>query len=246
MFPSDEESGYNVALMQVPGRVRSLTEQTSWIDPVELFLCCASDRGDSESWSEFLRRYAVKIKYFVRGTLRQDLGPITDPNAAVTGIQESDLFQNTILRLIDNDCAAMRKFSGTTEDELLAYLAVISRSVVRDALRWQKASKRQGAVDERDGSSFSEGLAGHLGFDRVLVREIRSLTQQAISSSSPQTSSRDRLVFNLHFFHGLSPKQIAECKGIKLTKGGVEKLLNRLLDRVRGLASGEKAEATQP
>ena len=223
-----------------------MAEQASWVHPVELFVRCASDRGDSESWSEFLRRYAAKIKYFIRGTLRQDMGPITDPNAAVTGIQESDLFQNTILRLVENDCAVMKKFSGTTEDELMAYLAVISRSVVRDALRWQKASKRQGTVDEREESSFSERLAEHLGFDRVLVSEIRSLIQQAILSSSPETFSRDRLVFDLHFLHGLSTRQIAECKGINMSKAGVEKLLNRLLDRVRGLASGENSEAAQP
>ena len=244
MFPSNDESEYNNVLMQIPRLVRPLTERESWIDPVKLFSRCASDREDSESWSEFLRRYGAKIKYFIRGTLRQDLGSGTDPDTSVMGIQESDLFQSAILRLVDRDCAVMKKFSGTTEDELLAYLAVITRSVVRDELRRRKASKRQGDLDERERSA--EGLADHLGFDHVLLSEIHSLSRRAIASSSPETFSRDRLVFELHFQKGLSPQQIADCKGINLTKGGVEKVLNRVLDRVRVLASDEKREAMQP
>ena len=234
--------------MQAPSLARLFTDPKSPVDPVELFLCCARDRGDSEHWSEFLQRYGGKIKQFIRGTLRQDFGSSVDRNGSVLGVHESDLFQNTILRLVDNDCAAMKKFSGATEGELLAYLAVISRCVVRDTMRWHKASKRQAVLEELDkcdeGTSRPHSLPGKSGFDRVLVHEVLSLATQAIASSFPETSKRDQLVFDLHFSQGLTSRQIAECKGINLSKGGVEKLLSRVVDRVRAVASAGKPEAT--
>jgi RNA polymerase sigma factor (sigma-70 family) len=235
--------------MQAPKLARLFNDRNLSLPAVELFLRCASDRGDSESWSEFLQRYGTKIKQFIRGTLRQDFGSAVDMNGSVLGVHETDLFQNTILRLVDNDCAVMKRFSGTSESELMAYLAVISRCVVRDTMRWHKASKRQAVVEEfgkseEDPAHHPDPQTGNPGFDRVLVREVLSLACQAIASSYPETSSRDQLVFDLHFSHGLTPRQIAECKGVNLSKGGVEKLLNRVVDRVRALASAGKPEAT--
>ncbi len=233
--------------MQAPRLARLFGDNKSPVDPVGLFLRCAGDRCNTEYWSEFLQRYGCKIKQFIRGTLRQDFGSSVDATGSVLGVHESDLFQNTILRLVDNDCAAMKKFSGTCEGELLAYLAVISRCVVRDTMRWHKASKRQAVVEELgkcdEGVIRPDSPPGKSGFDRVLVLEVLSLARQAIASSCPETSSRDQLVFDLHFTQGLTPRQIAECKGINLSKGGVEKLLSRVVDRVRALASAGKPEA---
>ena len=110
------------------------------IETVELVSLCAQDTGNSALWSELLRRITPKIKTFIRGTLRQNRGGSFGPSDAPLlsgGFQESDLFQNTIVRLVQNDCAVMRRFSGITEEEFMAYLAVITRSVVSDFLRRQ-------------------------------------------------------------------------------------------------------------
>jgi RNA polymerase sigma factor (sigma-70 family) len=218
-------------------------------DPVDLFHRCASDRDDSEAWSELLRRYAAKIKYFIRGTLLRDQGS-ADCGYSTTraDVQENDLFQNTILRLVENDCAVMKRFSGSQEQELLAYLAVISRSVVRDTLRSQAAVKRHPGT--RLDVAISRTAASseptrRWGSERhVLIGEVMGLTEQTIRSFSGEESSRDRLVFELHFVQGLSFQQISECRGIHLSKAGVEKLVNRLVDRVRSLATTGKSEAT--
>jgi DNA-directed RNA polymerase specialized sigma24 family protein len=116
------------------------SERSARLRPVELFSRCAADRTDTAVWSEFLRRYVQKIRYFIRGTLRRTFGTESDPGVfSVRGaVQENDLLQNVIVRLVENDCAAMKRFTGTTEDELLAYLAVIARSVVIDTLRRQR------------------------------------------------------------------------------------------------------------
>jgi RNA polymerase sigma factor (sigma-70 family) len=241
---------YNDNIM-LAGNYPLQMEQLCLLQPVELFRLCASDRENSAAWSEFLRRFATKLKYFIRGTLRQTCGSLADTNSAASlwGTQESDLFQNTILRLVENDCSAMKRFSGETEEELLAYLAVISRSVVRDTMRKSQAVKRRvgtATIEETDRSDVShkKAIADTACEREILVRELVSLTRQTIKALSGETWARDRLVFELHFFHGLSFQQIAQCSGVNLSKGGVEKLLKRLVERVQALAESGRSEAT--
>jgi RNA polymerase sigma factor (sigma-70 family) len=219
----------------------SLGEQPHLLPPVMLFHLCASNREDSNAWIEFLGRYAGKIRYFIRGTIRQILGSSVNLNHPIFAgnMQGSDLFQNVILRLVEHDCAAMKRFSGKTENELLAYLAVISRSTVMDAVRRFKAIKRQPAdkVSEKqypEGSSHSHRTKDNSGFEsKILAHELILLIRQNIKAHSGQTSGRDQLVFELHFFEGLSFNQISRCEGVNLSKAGVEKLLKRLIGQVQ-------------
>jgi RNA polymerase sigma factor (sigma-70 family) len=181
---------------------------------IELFYLCAADPKNTEAWAEFLRRYSVKLKYFISGTLRQFTRPSSGRGAVLPGcIQETDLFQNAVLRLVENDCAAMKRFSGEDESELLAYLAVICRSSVLDTLRRSSAAKRgfdqenRGDVERIASSYFTNG--NYSEFERqILIRELVALTQNTIESQPNPLSERDQLVFDLHFYHGLSFSQI--------------------------------------
>jgi RNA polymerase sigma factor (sigma-70 family) len=237
--------------MLIRSSAQSFSREVRLLDPIQLFQLCAADRGNSDAWCELLRRYSTKLRYFIHGTLRQAFGYSAHQHdsTAPGGIQESDLFQNAILRLVENNCAAMKRFSGTSENDLLAYLAVICRSSVLDTLRRSNALKRRHTAPEIDeftlASAASRRFTDSLEFERdILVGEIVSLTQNTIECHSGDVSSRDRLVFKLHFFDGLSYSQIARCKGINLSKAGVEKLLKRLVGRVQTLASSGKSEET--
>ena len=220
------------------------------LDAIELFRICAADTENSEAWSEFLRRYSVKIRYFIKGTLRQ-LSASSSSNIQVfqDGTQESDLFQNAIIRLVANDCAAMRRFSGKDECELLAYLAVICRSTVLDTLRGANAARRgtdrEAAANAEIAFFGQQHPASHDVLDRrILLRELASFTQNTREPELEKTMNRDRLVFDLHFLHGLSYSQISQCKGIDLSKAGVEKLLKRVIARVQILAGERKLNET--
>ena len=219
-------------------------QDSASLDPVELFHLCAEDREDHDLWSEFLRRYSDRLKQYISNTLRQFTAcQITSPQ-----VSQEDLFQNVILRLVENDCAAMRRFSAATEKELLAYLAVICRSTVLDTVKHSSALKRRPAsfIDSESLTTrimASQGLLEHPGFEReILGRELMSVTRNTIKSIS--LSNRDRLVFEMHFFDGLSYGQIAQCEGINLSKAGVEKALKRIVDRVQNLVSPGKSQGT--
>jgi RNA polymerase sigma factor (sigma-70 family) len=216
------------------------------LDPIALFKLCAAHREDYDAWAEFLRRYMTKIKHFVHGAIRQALGGCTYPNDSAV-FQESDLFQNIIIRLVENDCAAMKRFSGTSEDALLAYLAVICRSVVLDEIRYNAAYKRRRPADmETQESIMNANSLQLLSLSEcernILMSELMSFARNTAQAHSGDVAHRDQFVFQLHFFDGLSHSQIAQCKGVNLTKAGVEKLLNRLVERVQSLASSGRSK----
>ena len=209
----------------------------------ELISACARDRGNSDSWAEFLVRYGLKIKQFVHGAWQLSL---PEDAAAVLGeLHTPDLFQNTIMRLVERDCAAMKRFSGTTEDQWLAYLAVIAKSVVRDALRRLRTLKRTRPAlaaalpaialqrlmpepEDCERPALERGL---------LAQEVRKLCERAIHNLGNESAMRDLLIFRLFYDHNLPAGQIARCEGINLTKAGVEMVLNRLRDRIRSMVS---------
>ncbi|MGD0310097.1 MAG: sigma-70 family RNA polymerase sigma factor [Acidobacteriota bacterium] len=227
-------------------------ESPNEIDWAALITACAKDRSDPVLWAEFLRRYAPKIKQFIRGTWRlsiTNVSPLVD--GTLGGMQESDLFQNTILRIVEQDCSAMKRFSGQSEDEWLAYLAIITRSVVRDALKHQRRLKRPGGREVRmlkfpgvEQPAELGAETGAVSIEReVLGREIKNLCEQTIHSHEAEFSARNMLVFQLYFDKDLSAEQISRCQGVNLSKAGVEKVINRLKERIRSVVSPGASEA---
>jgi len=202
------------------------------LDSADLIFRCAEDTGDIAAWREFVRRFQPKIEQFIRGTLRQE--------GSHEG-QTPDLVQNTILRLVENDCIVLRRFSGSTDDEIHKYLAVISRSVVRDSLRRQRATKRsrvESSLDEAGVEAVdSKAALPEQHPDReILAREVASLGARVIRKESGEFTARDQLIFDLHFKQGLSTSEIAECSALGLSKSGVTDVLARLTNRLRTAA----------
>ncbi len=209
---------------------------------------CARDTGDTVLWSEFLHRFGLKIKSFIRSTLhhsrRNGSAVPLERWIRLAITQENDLFQNVMLRLVDHDCAVLKRFKDAGEEEFLKYLAIITRSVVRDSLRIQRASKRseQGRLLSEVPASTAfqvpnDVREGTLSADRrVLERELRDLSIRTLRNSRGPLYKRDRMIFELYFLEGLSVQEIARLKNIGLSKTAVENVLSRLKDRVRALA----------
>lgn len=250
------EYGYNVGLMR-PLLFHTGIEDDSRSDWAELVAGCARDRHNAAAWSEFMRRYGPRIQQFIRGTLRAAIGGLphsASSEALLGGMQENDLFQTAVLRLVQNDCAVMKRFSGTTEDEWIAYLAVITRSVVRDSMRVQRRFKRAGGVevtvipwktDRR--LTANQGSLRHPATDRsLLAKEIRALSERILSDRASETAIRDRLIFRLYFDHDLTPFQISRCQGVNLTKTGVEKVIHRIRDHIRSVVAPAPSEVVEP
>jgi RNA polymerase sigma factor (sigma-70 family) len=218
----------------------------------ELLSACARNRDNFALWTEFLSRYGRRIRQFIKGTLCLTLNNTTagEQVEVLGGMQAGDLFQSVILRLVENDCAALGKFSGRMEYEWLAYLAVITRSVVRETLRRQRALKRPGRAEiAAPGASEylpppREGGDPNPVERQLLAREVRKLGEQAIHSLGGETSQRDMLIFQLYFDHDLSLSQISRWQNVNLSKTGVEKTLARLKELIRSVVAEEAPKET--
>jgi RNA polymerase sigma factor (sigma-70 family) len=228
--------------------VSSETVELRKIDSITLTSLCAHRLQDAELWSEFLRRFTPKLKAFIEATLRQS-GLM--PASSDSSHGSSDLLQNICIRLIQNHGEALKRFSGTRESELLTYLAVIARSVVRDAIRYQSAKRRFRWRNSAFSANNQRGENSDFVFEpvvndpidrKVLAGEIEQLSLQAIRDHSNEPA-RDRLIFQLYFVDGLSTAQIASCEGIALSKTGVEKTLDRLKNKVRNTIGVYTVEA---
>jgi DNA-directed RNA polymerase specialized sigma24 family protein len=130
-----------------------------------------------------------------------------------TAFEEGDLFQDVIVHLVEDDCAVMKAFSGATEPEWLAYLAVTTRSVVCDLLRRQARKNLSGnaiSFAKAWWEAQSHKRNQYLGIDaNVLAGEVRAICERTIRNLAGKHVERDILIFDLYFFHDLSIAQIA-------------------------------------
>jgi RNA polymerase sigma factor (sigma-70 family) len=207
---------------------------------VEVLARCAADTGDTVAWAEFIRRMNAPIRNFIRGTMRSEGIPPT---------HENDLYQNVVLKLVSHDCAVLRRFTGSSDDELRAYVAVVTRSVVRDFGRQQRAAKRpqqEAAVPVWD--EIAE--AAHFGSastqeQQLLSRELIQLGKRIVKRDCRDFSERDYLIFVLYYTNGLSTPEIARCRGVGLSQRAVVDVINKLTERVRKEADSISPEGTR-
>ena len=219
----------------------------------ELVSACAQDRQDFDLWAEFLRRYGGKIKQFIDGTCRRSRSfDSSSSHWESGGLEMRDLFQSTIVRLIENECALMRKFRGVTDVEWLAYLAVITRSVVRNSLLRDRRLRRRdlagaGALrylGSRRPAPIENASIGEQIECRLLAKEVIYLCERAIRTRAGKHADRDLSIFHLHFVQDLSINKIAKYRGVHLSRKGVQKVINRLLDRVASVVAANSLSST--
>ena len=96
---------------------------------------------------------------------------------------------------------------------------------------------------ERIGVSGNPKYGESAAERRVLARELADIAERVLRSSAGPHSIRDKLIFQLCFYHDLSLGQIVHCQGINLTKAGVDRVLTRLKNRIRALVEKGLSDA---
>jgi len=213
------------------------------MNAIMLIAACAQDTGSNVLWYEFLARYGVKIKQFINRACYMEAHRSCNSwqfKHVTSTIQQSDLFQNTIVRLIENDCALMKRFSGNTEMEWLVYLAVIVRSTVANSFRKERRQHRRDIMAARM-STFLR-TRNDCGFDsdrKLLADEVEGLCERLIVSGDQR--ERDLYVFRMYFIHDQSTGRIASCKALGLSRTGVQRVIRHLLKRLVRITSEKRA-----
>ena len=203
--------------------VRSIAD----LEAHELMRECAKDLQNAELWEEFHARFRRKINLYLLRAFRA-LGGNSDEFDRYA----EDWAQEVFTKLVQNEGRVISSFRGGTELSVYAFLGTIALSVVADQLRFQRALRRRAqvvALDQlqdfgmphRDSETKFAALLDIIDVERAL--------REDEESKNPE---RDLLIFKLHFVEGLSVREIATIRELNLTTSGLEKVLNRVKNRL--------------
>jgi RNA polymerase sigma-70 factor, ECF subfamily len=185
----------------------------------ELARACAHS-ADTAEWSEFLSRCAPVAALVAARVARIWQG--TASSAIV-----DDIVQEVFVKLCEQERRILREFKPKGDDSFLALLRVITASVANDYFRRQYSEKRGGKVVTMFLDEEPSMMAAHNDQDAqraVLFNEL----DRKLRSASGATAERDRAIFWLYYFQGLTADEIASLPGSELSAKGVESALRRV------------------
>lgn len=179
--------------------------------------CLASDQI---VWTEFLRRFERPISMVVIRTLRRRLRP--------TPTLVEDLVQNTYLKLLDDNCKALRTFKAQHENSIYGYLQVMASNITQDYLRKLDAKKRDSRIEqdieELPPDLISDSSATRKAEHRTEIRQVEERLKRI-------TTGTEQEIFWLYNRWGLTAKEISQI--FQMNIKSVENMLARILRLLR-------------
>jgi RNA polymerase sigma factor (sigma-70 family) len=143
-----------------------------------------------------------------------------------------DWVQEVFAKLVKNNGRVIRSFRGLTDVSVNAFLASIAVSTVADQRRSQRANRRRTQLvsfEDVQEASLPHGRADSTVSALIDLIDVERALKEDEESKNPE---RDLLIFQLHFVEGLTPREISSIPGFKLTTSGLEKVLNRMKNRL--------------
>jgi RNA polymerase sigma-70 factor, ECF subfamily len=198
----------------------------------ELVRACAGSK-DEEAWTEFIRRFHVVIAGAVLRTACRWGGP--------SRFQLDDLIQDTYLKLCDDDSRLLRSFRPRCEGSIYGFLKKVAANVVHDRFKSALAAKRGAAQTEAiiEHIQVDPRTADEGSFDAVSTRlQIEQVDTILIRVTAGKDQERKRTIFWLRHRQGFTAREIAAIPSVGLTTEGVESMLMRLADMIRGHIGG--------
>ncbi|MGA9770906.1 MAG: sigma-70 family RNA polymerase sigma factor [Blastocatellia bacterium] len=209
----------------------------------ELLKKCSKRPPDQAAWDEFVRRYHMTIRSFIRRTYHQKTGNDPERGTQFPDDTIDDLVQTVYLKLVDGGSSALERFEGEHEHSIFKYLGMISMNVVIDYVRWVKADKRPRvtiSIDEmllRGDVAFPED--SFIATDSGSVADnditfIKDEIEQALNKVV-KGKNRDRniLIFKLRFYEGLTFGEITKVLNLGLSPVSIGSILNRIVAHIK-------------
>jgi RNA polymerase sigma factor (sigma-70 family) len=177
-------------------------------------------QGIEDAWVELLRRYRRLIAIVAARMLS---GSIT-PKASLL----EDLVQDTLERILENECRALRELQWLHEGALRGLLQITAATATQDWLR-KRFSKKRDIRKEKSLSDpdlvlpASEDVSATLQ-QKILLDQLANCLERLIGSEADCT--RDVAIFRLFYGHRVTAGDLARVYEMNLRK--VENTLARL------------------
>ena len=175
---------------------------------VELIQTCAQ-ANEGAAWEEFVTRFLRPISLSIIRTAHNWGG--FNPQVV------EDLVQDTFLKLCTDKCRLLQKFAYQNPAAITGYIKTVAVNVAHDHFKSRSSLKRgsREVVQLREGfepQARSESHGGQGTIEReILLKQIDHCLE--FYSQGPE-QERDRLIFWLHYQHGMSAKAIADLPAV--------------------------------
>ncbi len=207
------------------------------LNNTEFIKLCAQQAASENVWEEFCSRFHSSIQSSVYRECYQ-VGIISKSSSA--NVYE-DLVQDVYLKLVGNDCKALREFKGSAENSIYLYLGTIARNVVLNYLSSIKAKKRDSIQVSLDSPIETEGDQDSLPLESAirsqqfdleehlkgisLREEVEDILDQSVQGKN---KARDKLIIRLAIYEGFSAEEIAQRFPTDLSVKGIANTISRL------------------
>ncbi len=231
--------------------IHSHTANTETVPPLtalshcELISLCITAMSTDPVWIEFERRFDSWLKRYINSAWNKS-GQDTTTNWYFHQYL-SDWVQEVYLSLLKNNCQALKRFRGTTDNSFLAYLAVIATNVVRQQLRKSAAHKRRGETISLERCQvFAQHLSSTPESEIITRLYVREATSKLLARLDNQLKQGDYLLFTLHVAYDFTTKELARVNKKIGSSSSVETSIrstrSKLLQATQTTAILEKGE----
>ncbi len=182
---------------RVSSGLKKFSPNFSKLTPNELVKRIVANPGDQKAWQEFYNRYHLVIYATV---------------AKICGAERNfgyaeDITQNVYGILIKDNCKALKSFKGEHDNSIFKWLRIIAARETVKCLKSQRSSQPLDNIEMfLEEKNFSDCHFEDLKY-KELVEEIDFHLNKLVKGS--RYAERDKLIFRLRFFSGLTPEEIA-------------------------------------
>jgi RNA polymerase sigma factor (sigma-70 family) len=182
--------------------------------PIQLLmdLCLRSDANEA-AWNEFVKRIQSVIRGVIFNTLRRWSFPTQD---AV-----DEVVQRTFLKLLANDCKALRMFDHRYENSFLSFLRVVAS---REAESYRREIARHPVDPFPESFDFP---------DSRVDPDRKALIEEIYAYLKTECTELECKVFHMHYKLGMAAREISEKASLNLREKEVEYILWRQMQLLR-------------
>lgn len=191
-------------------------------------------------WREFIRRFNRYIALVITQECRH-----LQYQAGLNQID--DIISNVYLRLIDNNCKALKRFKGKYKNSIFNYLKIIAIRMVHIHYDYHRRKGRmpEGGFVSLDETSWDIHTEQKMNLLEILpdkdwenkinienlISEIDHCLDKILEHN--RNAPRDKFIFKLYHFKDFDVAEIAQIPGVTLSEKRISNLISELKIKVR-------------